>query len=116
MFKRNDLPQRELFKISKEELMEDIGAITNNQSGAYKHFDYKLHKDPDAPANKLYWCLDQKPPQEYRFSQLEEFLTGTNNLEVVSETLVHRIEELEQIKNDITEAVEDVKQKAARQK
>lgn len=96
MFKRNAVPQRTPFSLCKDDLIEDIRIITQCED----------------QQNKLFWCLDEKPPQEHKFSQLEQFLKGTNNLEDISNTLTNLLEEVNHLKGEISQNINDVKKKA----
>ncbi|KAJ8982026.1 hypothetical protein NQ317_007736 [Molorchus minor] len=95
MFKKN-LPHKEPFNAKKEQFMKDIAILTENE----------IH------SNKLFLCLDEKPQQEYRFSKLEEFLKGTSNLEDISKSITDLIDEVQQLKQQISENVNDLKLQA----
>ncbi|XP_018561578.1 uncharacterized protein LOC108903771 [Anoplophora glabripennis] len=97
MFKKNTVPQRKPLSIPREDLIEDIGIL----------------RQCEDQQNKLFWCLDEKPPQENKFSQLEQFLKGTNNLEDISNTLTNLLEEINHLKEEIGKNINDVKNKAS---
>ncbi|KAG5883840.1 hypothetical protein JTB14_033761 [Gonioctena quinquepunctata] len=97
MFKRNTLPQRKPFSFSVAHIIEDVDAICVSEE----------------QQNKLFLCLDEKPPQENKFSQMEEFLKGTNNLESVHETLKALVEEVDNLSSGISKTVNDLKIRAA---
>ncbi|KAJ8934650.1 hypothetical protein NQ314_013249 [Rhamnusium bicolor] len=97
MFKRNTVPQRKPCSFSKEQIIEDIKTISENED----------------ERNKLFLCLEEKPPQDHKFSKLEEFLKGTNNLEDISETLADLVHDVDELKKQIKESIEDLKTKAS---
>lgn len=73
MFSRKSkVPQRQEFCLTSEEIMEDINSVAHDE----------------CERQKLYLCIDEKlPKQDAKFTQLNDFLEGTNNLEHVVENL-----------------------------
>lgn len=96
MFKKNVIPQRKPFCLQKEQIMEDIERIHTNED----------------QRNKLYYCLDEKPPYDKRFKNLEEFLKGNVDLESVSDNLQTLTEELEILRKGVQEQVYNIKTKS----
>lgn len=97
MFKRNAIPQRKPFCLSKDEIMEDIERIHGNED----------------QRNKLYYCLDEKPPHDNRLKKLEEFLKGNVDLEGVSGNLQTLTDDLERLGQEINQQVIEIKTKTA---
>lgn len=97
MFKKNVVPQRKPFSITKEELMEDIERIHSNED----------------QRNKLYYCLDEKPPYDKRIKNIEDFLKGEVDLESASDNLRTVTAELDKLKEEIREKVSNIKVKSA---
>lgn len=96
MFRKStSQPQTRPFSLTTSEIIQDISAICTCEE----------------QRNMLYYCLDEKPPQEYKFAKMEEFLTGSNNLESVDENLQELIKKLETVCEEIGESVEEIKSK-----
>lgn len=73
--------------------MEDIETISVNEE----------------QRNKLFFCLEEKPPFENRFVKLEEFLKGTTNLENVTEILTFLEKDLTNICEEINSTTSRIK-------
>uniref|UniRef100_A0A6P7FD72 Uncharacterized protein LOC114327047 n=1 Tax=Diabrotica virgifera virgifera TaxID=50390 RepID=A0A6P7FD72_DIAVI len=97
MFRRNTdtTPQKRPFSLKTSQIKEDIEAacICEDQR------------------NMLFYALDEKPPQENKLAKMEEFLTGTNNLETVYETLRLLIKDVEKVSKEVSDSVEEIKSK-----
>ncbi|XP_017775440.1 PREDICTED: uncharacterized protein LOC108561855 [Nicrophorus vespilloides] len=80
MFKKfHKLPQRKQFNLKPDELLEDINKVSGDED----------------QRNKLYICIEDKiPPQENKFTKIEDFLHRSDRLENLSETLIELSDEL----------------------
>ncbi|CAH1104514.1 unnamed protein product [Psylliodes chrysocephalus] len=98
MFKRNNLPQKKKLSLSTEEIKNDIEAVWSCEE----------------QRNMLYYCLDEKPPlEEYKLAKMEEFLTGSNNLESVHETLKNLVQDVQKLTDEINSSVNEIKNRTA---
>lgn len=97
MFKRNTNQQRKPFCLLKDEIIEDIERIHTNED----------------QRNKLYYCLDEKPPHDNHLKKLEEFLKGNVDLESISDHLLTLTQNLERLTQEICEQVDQIKTKSA---
>lgn len=97
MFKKKTVPDKKPFSLRKDEIMADIERIYTNED----------------QRNKLYYCLDDKPPHDDRFKKLDEFLKGNVDLESVSDNLESLTEELEKLSREIREQLEQIRTKSA---
>ncbi|CAG9854964.1 unnamed protein product [Phyllotreta striolata] len=95
MFKKSNAPQKRTLSLTTDQIKEDIEAV-------WPH---------DEQRNMLYYCLDEKPPVEYKLSKMEEFLTGSNNLESVQESLKDLVKEVEKLTNEISDNLTGIKKK-----
>lgn len=87
MFKRSSkIPQRNKFSFVREDIIEDVEAI------------YKIPNE----RNKLYLCLDETPPSEHKFHNVQKFLKGSQDLEKSSKMLSDSKLQLERLKEEIS--------------
>ncbi|CAH0558295.1 unnamed protein product [Brassicogethes aeneus] len=93
MFSKSSIPQRKAFSMTKEKFIEDINALSTSEE----------------ERNKLYYCLDEKPPQEAKFGKLEDFLRGSNDLEVVSEDLETLLKEVNKLSKEVKGTLQSIK-------
>lgn len=96
MFKKNTIPQRKKFSMTKNQIMDDIERIHTNED----------------QRNKLYYCIDEKPPHDNRLKKLEEFLTGEVSLQSVAKDLENMTTDLETLSQEIHQQVENLKTKS----
>lgn len=90
----SSLPQLPKVSITAQEIMDDIEIISANE-------EYR---------NKLYICINEKPPQqEQKFARIEDYLKGTQDLEEVSNTLQELSEKACMLQEELTEKVEEIK-------
>ncbi|RZC38374.1 hypothetical protein BDFB_003168 [Asbolus verrucosus] len=92
--KANTIPERNKFCLTKEQIIEDIEAICHTED----------------QRNKLYYCIDEKPPQEHKFEKIEEFLKGTQDLERNSNILLGLKNEIENLQRQTAEWVTSLKE------
>lgn len=95
MFGKSTMPLRKGFQLSSEQISQDIEAVCLEEE----------------QRNKLYSCLDTKPPSEHKFSKVEEFLKGTDNLEDSKQKLEDLVEEVEHIVREIDEKLQNITSK-----
>lgn len=96
MFRSNIIREKKSISLSKDQVMEDINKIQTNED----------------QRNKLYLCLDEKPPHDKRFKNLEEFLKGNVDLESVSNNLQTLTQDLETLTQEIQDQLESIKVKS----
>lgn len=90
----SSIPQRPKVSFTPQEIIDDIEIIVANE-------EYR---------NKLYICINEKPPQqEYKFTKIEEYLKGTQDLEEVSNTLQELSEKACMLQEELSESVEGIK-------
>lgn len=90
----SSLPQLPKVSFTTQEIMDDIEVISVSE-------DYR---------NKLYICINEKPPQqEQKFYKIEEYLKGTQDLEEASNTLQELSEEVCMLQEKIAQDVEAIK-------
>lgn len=90
----SSLPQLPKLSLTSQEIIEDIDVISCNED--HRH--------------RLYICINEKPPpQEHRFSKVEEYLRGTQDLEDVSGTLQELSEKVCMLQEELSESVEKIK-------
>lgn len=98
MFGKASVPERKPFSLNVEKIIEDIESI----------------KHSEEERNKLYYCLDEKPPQENKFTKLEDFMRGSNDLESVSENLEDLVDEVSKLTKDVRQTVIKIKEESNR--
>lgn len=92
MFGKTTLPQKKPFPLTPDDIAEDIEAICLDEE----------------QRNKLYLCLDNKPPHDDQFSKVEDFLKGTDNLEDVKQKLDSLIRDVDSLIKNINIKVGDI--------
>lgn len=90
----SSLPQRPKVSFTTQEIIDDIEVFSTNE-------EYR---------NKLYICINEKPPQqEHKFAKIEEFLKGTHDMEEASNTLQELSEKACMLQEELAESVEGIK-------
>lgn len=90
----SSLPQLPKVSFTTQEIMEDIEVISANE-------DYR---------NKLYVCINEKPPQpEHKFAKIEEYLKGSQDLDELSNTLHELSEIVSKLQEELADDVQSIK-------
>ncbi|CAH1991830.1 unnamed protein product [Acanthoscelides obtectus] len=93
MFKRQVSPEKPAFSIKKEDILEDIESI----------------KGDEEQRKKLFYCIDENPPLEQKFSGIEDILAGTNSLDNTSKHITALIQDLQSLSEDLQEGVAKIR-------
>lgn len=93
----NSLPQRPELSFTCDEVLDDVKFISNNE----EHI------------NKLYLCVNEKPPpQERKYAKIEEFLKDSRELEEVSGTLESLADEISLLQKSLLVNTKKLKEDA----
>lgn len=89
----SSLPQRPKLAFTAQEIMDDIDIVSCNE-------EYR---------NKLYVCINEKPPQqEKKFAKIEEYLKGTQDLEEGYSSLQELSKEVCMLQEELASSVEKI--------
>lgn len=93
----SSLPQRPELSFTPDEILDDIKFISANEENL----------------NKLYLCINEKPPvQERKHTKIEEFLKESRELEEVSGTLQCLTEEITLLQKSLRANTKKLKEDA----
>nr|CAI5821081.1 unnamed protein product [Callosobruchus analis] len=93
MFKKQVSPQRPLFSMQKEDILEDIQAI----------------KCEEEQRKKLFYCIHENPPLEHKFSDIDDILGGTNSLECASKHISALVKDVESLSKELQGGVTKIR-------
>lgn len=87
MFKKS-ASSRQKICFSPKQIIDDLERIQNNEE-----------------RYKLYYCLDEKPPQENKLTNIREFLNGSHHLQETVYDLEKLVKELDDSSTELNSQI-----------